>query len=59
VRKALAALPWVEPGTIHMNFKKRELTFGIKGKSQFNEAAVKDALNDQGFPNAEVKDGPT
>ena len=42
-----------------MNFKKRELTFGIKGKSQFNEAAVKDALNDQGFPNAEVKDGPT
>jgi hypothetical protein len=59
VRDALATLPWVEQDTIRMNFKARELKFGLKDKDAFNEGAVKDALNSQGFPGAELKSGPS
>jgi hypothetical protein len=58
VRKALKTLPWVEEGTIKMEFKTRELTFGLKDKSHFKEEDLKKALKDQGFPNAEVRAGP-
>jgi len=41
-----------------MNFKARELRFCLKDKSQFNEEALKQALNAEWFPNVEVKTGP-
>jgi hypothetical protein len=55
VRKALGTLPWVEQGTIQMNFKKSELRFCLKGKSQFNEEAFKQALKAEGFSSVQVK----
>jgi hypothetical protein len=41
-----------------MDFKTRELRFGLKDRDAFNEAKVKDALKAQGFPDAEHKSGP-
>jgi hypothetical protein len=41
-----------------MDFKTRELRFGLKDKNSFNEAEVKGALQAQGFPNVELKSGP-
>ena len=38
-----------------MNFKARELSFCLKDKSQFDEAALKRALQSQRFPNVQVK----
>jgi hypothetical protein len=55
VRDALATLPWVEQGTIRLDFKAQELHFDLKDKGQFNEAELKDALKAQKFPNAEVR----
>ncbi|HEY7156010.1 MAG TPA: hypothetical protein VH575_18750 [Gemmataceae bacterium] len=59
MRKALATLPWVEQDTIQMNFKARELRFCLKDKSQFNEEALKKALKAEGFPDVQVKTGPS
>jgi len=59
VRNALGTLPWVEQDTIQMDFDGREVTFGIKDKSHFDAAAVLDALQRQGFPNASVKTPPS
>jgi len=59
VRKALSTLPWVEQDTIQMNFKARELRFCLKDKSQFNEEALKKALKNEGFPDVQVKTGPS
>lgn len=59
MRKALGTLPWVEQDTIQMNFKARELRFCLKDKSQFNEEALKKALKAEGFPEVQVKTGPT
>jgi len=42
-----------------MDFDGREVTFGIKDKSHFDAAAVLDALQRQGFPNASVKTPPS
>jgi hypothetical protein len=42
-----------------MDFKSRELRFRVKDKSSFNEAEVKNALKAQGFPDVEVKSGPS
>jgi hypothetical protein len=40
-----------------MNFKTRELRFGLTDKSKFNEQQVKAALRSQGFPDVQVKSG--
>jgi hypothetical protein len=58
VQKALATLPWVEQGTIEVDAKNREVHFALKDKSQFNLASMKQALKEQGFPEAEVRSGP-
>ncbi len=42
-----------------MSFKDRELRFGLKDKSRFNEEEVKNALLAQGFAGAEVKSRPS
>jgi hypothetical protein len=55
VRKALGTLPWVEQATIQTDVKAREARFNLKDKEQFNEDDIKKALQDQRFPNAEVK----
>ena len=59
MRNALGTLPWVEQATIQMDFKTRELRFGVKDKGHFNEADVKAALKAQGFADAEVTSGPS
>jgi len=42
-----------------MNFKARELRFCLKDKSQFNGVTLKKALKAEGFPDAQVKSGPS
>jgi hypothetical protein len=59
VRKALGTLPWVEQATIQMNFDTRELRFGLKDKSQFDEEAVKKALKDQRFSDVTLQSPPS
>jgi hypothetical protein len=58
VRKALATLPWVEQKSIQTNVDTREVRFNLKDKSSFNEEAVRQALNAQGFPEVTVKSAP-
>jgi hypothetical protein len=58
VRNALGTLPWVEQATIQMDFKTRELRFGLNDKSKFSAQQVADALKAQGFPDVEFKGGP-
>ena len=41
-----------------MNFKTRELTFGLKDKVEFREEEVKEALKAEGFPDSERLAGP-
>ena len=41
-----------------MNFKARELRFGLKDKGQFDEEALKKALKAEAFPDVQVKTGP-
>ena len=42
-----------------MNFKARELRFCLNQRSQFNEEALKRALQAEGFPDVQVKTGPS
>jgi hypothetical protein len=42
-----------------MNFKARELRFGLKDKSQFSEEGLKKALKVEGFPDVQVKTRPS
>ena len=58
MRDALGTLPWVEQETIQMNFQTRELRFGLKDRSQFNAAAVQNALKTQGFAEVAIQSTP-
>jgi hypothetical protein len=42
-----------------MDFQKRELRFGLSDRSQFNEDAVKQALQAQGFAGVALRAGPS
>jgi hypothetical protein len=42
-----------------MNFKARELRFCLTDKGQFDDEALKKALQAEGFPGALVKTGPS
>jgi hypothetical protein len=42
-----------------MDFKSRELRFGLNDKSKFSAQQVADALKAQGFPDVEFKGGPS
>jgi hypothetical protein len=42
-----------------MNFKACELRFCLKDKSQFNEEALRKALETEGFPGVQVQTGPS
>ena len=42
-----------------MNFKARELRFCLKDKSQFNDETLKKALKAEGFPDIQIKTGPS
>jgi hypothetical protein len=41
-----------------MDFKIRELRFGLTDESRFSAEELKSALKAQGFPNAAVQSGP-
>jgi hypothetical protein len=41
-----------------MDFKTRELKFGLREKDRFDAEAVKKALGGQNFPNVELLSGP-
>jgi hypothetical protein len=41
-----------------MDFKRRELRFGVTDGSRFNAEDLKSALKAQGFPDAAVRSGP-
>jgi hypothetical protein len=41
-----------------MNFTARELRFGLKDKNQFDEEALKKALEAERFPGVQVKVRP-
>jgi hypothetical protein len=41
-----------------MDFERRELKFGFTDKDRFDAEAVKNALKDQRFANAELLSGP-
>ena len=42
-----------------MNFNARELRFCLKDKSQFDQEALKQALKAEGFPDVQIKNGPS
>ena len=42
-----------------MDFKMRELRFGLKDEGQFSEPDVVKALRAQGFADVEIKSGPS
>jgi hypothetical protein len=42
-----------------MNFQARELRFCLNDKSQFSVEALKKALKAEGFPNVQIKTGPS
>jgi hypothetical protein len=42
-----------------MDFKTRELRFGVNDKSKFSSQEVISALKAEGFPDAEVTAGPS
>jgi hypothetical protein len=42
-----------------MDFKTRELRFGVNDKSKFNAQEVKSALKFEGFADAEVTSAPS
>jgi hypothetical protein len=58
VRTALGTLPWVEQGTIQTDVNTREVRFAVKDAGQFNEGAVRKALQAQGFAEVVVKAAP-
>jgi hypothetical protein len=58
VRKALATLQFVEQTSVYTNTDTREVRFNLTDKKAFDEAAVKTALKDQGFPQVTVKEAP-
>ena len=55
MRGALGTLPWVEQASIQTDVAKREVRFDLKDKGAFDEAAVKKALEEKGFPEMTVK----
>jgi hypothetical protein len=42
-----------------MDFKNRELRFGVNNKSRFNAQEVEGALKAEGFAGAALKRGPS
>jgi hypothetical protein len=42
-----------------MDFRKRELRFRLKDQGGFSERQVKEALQARGFPQVEVRAGPS
>jgi hypothetical protein len=58
VRKALGTLPWVEQGTIQTDVTTRQVRFAVKDSGPFDEAALRKALQAQGFPEVAVKAAP-
>jgi hypothetical protein len=59
VQAALAALPWVESDTIKPNRDKRQVKFTVKDPKRFDLDAVKKALTEKGYDEANVLTGPT
>jgi hypothetical protein len=58
VRRALGTLPWVEQKSIQTDVKLREVRFALTDRPKFDEAAVKAALQGQGFAEVSVKTAP-
>jgi hypothetical protein len=58
VRNALGTLPWVEKGSIQTEVDSREVRFNLSDKTAFDEAAVRQALTDAGFPVVTVTSAP-
>jgi hypothetical protein len=58
VRKALGTLPWVEQASIQTDVDKREVRFNLRDRKAFNEQELRQALQDQRFPEMTVKTKP-
>ena len=58
MRKALSTLPWVEQDSIRASTSKQRVTFGFKDKSQFDEKAVRDAIEAKGFKTGQILSEP-
>jgi hypothetical protein len=58
VRRALGTLPWVEQTTVQTDVDRREVRFNLADRGAFDEAAVRQALTGQGFPQVSVTSAP-
>ncbi len=56
---ALASLPWVEPGSIKADGKKRQAKFTVTDAKKFNMDEVKRALGDRYSGGVKMLTGPT
>jgi hypothetical protein len=59
VSDALASLPWVEPGSIKADGKKRQAKFTVADPAKFNMDEVKRALGDRYSGGVKLLAGPT
>lgn len=55
----LGTLPWVEPGSIKTDGKKRQARFTVKDRAKFNMDELKRALGDRYEYNVRVLTSPT
>jgi hypothetical protein len=58
VRQALKTLPWVEYDTIQADVTTHRVQFALKDKDKFDLGAIKNALKDVNFPEANLISGP-
>lgn len=58
MRNALGTLPWVEHKSIQTDVKKREVRFDLVDKTGFQEAEIRKALEERGFPEVTVRSVP-
>ena len=56
---ALTTLPWVEPDTIAIDSKKRQVKFTVKDRAKFNMDEVKQALGSRYSDGVKILTGPT
>lgn len=56
--QALASLPWVEPGSIKADGKKRQAKFTVTDPAKFNMDEVKRALGDRYGGGVKLLAGP-
>ena len=58
MKKALAALPWVEYSTIKTDLDSHKVTFGVNDRKSFSVDALREALGKRYGEGMEVVQGP-